>query len=386
MTEDMRTDDPVIIRQRFGDYAKAEGHAWLRQDSRVNKIVFEYFWLVKGAAMIEKFYLCTPEAGRCFSNPDMSTVIQHNPQTNSLVYVFMHDGLRILDSVNDYDWGSRTKYSGTVQNDGSIKRNTIFNIDSRVNKDGLWTIGSDLYYPMKLGSFNEQVMKLVHQQSREDSEQSLANAIALNNGLRAIESGLNQAQYEQQQSDYTQQQMLNEIKRNADNAEKSKTISNKSNSPVAPKQKRETVAVVPIANSSSVKVSPSPVNEKVTSQKNTTRDKNLNPTDEAVVLCTEPDEQTRFRCDGPLNHMTGHAKSISGYRSPEELVSKNMRSQCPDQRPLGAPAGYMAWGCGFGATGFMNAKDTGQGLSLGGRRVYFCKPKQSGCRLETLPN
>jgi hypothetical protein len=114
--------------------------------------------------------------------------------------------------------------------------------------------------------------------------------------------------------------------------------------------------------------------------------KNLQQFMEAVVVCTKPNARGGFRCTGPLTAMDGSASDISGFRGPEEMVAKNMNAQCPDLRPLHVSGEMKVWGCGFAATGGVNAKDASGGLVIPGRQTYYCTPKQLSCRNQTAPS
>ena len=100
------------------------------------------------------------------------------------------------------------------------------------------------------------------------------------------------------------------------------------------------------------------------------------------MVCTFPaGPNGKFTCSNPINKSNGHLKDISGYRTPEEMVSR-ATSSCPDQRKLTSST-HLVWGCGFAATGNSNSLDRSDGVDVQGRRTYYCYPKQTSCRKET---
>ncbi len=100
---------------------------------------------------------------------------------------------------------------------------------------------------------------------------------------------------------------------------------------------------------------------------------------EAVMVCTHPvGPKGKFRCANPLSSVNGHLQNITGWRTPQEMVV-SFSAACPAPRPLHSST-HLVWGCGFAATGLNNARDTGQGIAISGRRSYFCSQKEASCR------
>jgi hypothetical protein len=54
-------------------------------------------------------------------------------------------------------------------------------------------------------------------------------------------------------------------------------------------------------------------------------------------------------------------------------------ASCTGKRPL-ASSTHLVWGCGFAATGGVNALDRSAGVDIKGRRTYYCTEQQLGCR------
>lgn len=103
---------------------------------------------------------------------------------------------------------------------------------------------------------------------------------------------------------------------------------------------------------------------------------------EAVMVCTNPTGPNgNFVCSSPLNRQSGHLKDVSGARTPQEMVD-NSREACPDARRLVSSA-HLVWGCGFAATNNSNSLDRSAGIDITGRALFFCYPKEIGCRRTT---
>ncbi|MBQ5947008.1 PDZ domain-containing protein [Massilia sp. ST3] len=99
---------------------------------------------------------------------------------------------------------------------------------------------------------------------------------------------------------------------------------------------------------------------------------------EAVLVCTKPSgEAQAFECLTPVSSMRGHKGDISGHRSPEEFAARS--ASCTEPRRL-ASSTHLVWGCGFAATGGVNALDRGVGVVIQGRQTYYCTEKQLSCR------
>jgi len=99
---------------------------------------------------------------------------------------------------------------------------------------------------------------------------------------------------------------------------------------------------------------------------------------EAVTVCSRPSgPNLAFECATPLQRIRGHKNDISGMRSPQEYIASS--EACPDPRQLPSST-HLVWGCGFAATGGVNALDRGQGVAIQGRRTYYCTEKQLSCR------
>lgn len=106
----------------------------------------------------------------------------------------------------------------------------------------------------------------------------------------------------------------------------------------------------------------------------------LKPYLETVVVCTPPSERGSFKCYGPNGSFSGHPNQPKGYKTPEEVVTMNMKWSCPDQKRFASVNNHSIWGCGQGATGSTSSKDSSQGLPIPERATYYCKPKQIGCK------
>lgn len=106
----------------------------------------------------------------------------------------------------------------------------------------------------------------------------------------------------------------------------------------------------------------------------------LKPYLETVVVCTPPNERGSFKCYGPNGSFSGHPNQPKGYKTPEEVVTMNMKWSCPDQKRFASVNNHSIWGCGSGATGSVSSKDSSQGLPIPERATYYCKPKQIGCK------
>lgn len=106
----------------------------------------------------------------------------------------------------------------------------------------------------------------------------------------------------------------------------------------------------------------------------------LKPYLETVVVCTPPNERGSFKCYGPNGSFSGHPNQPKGYKTPEEVVTMNMKWSCPDQKRFASVNNHSIWGCGQGATGSVSSKDSSQGLPIPERATYYCKPKQIGCK------
>lgn len=106
----------------------------------------------------------------------------------------------------------------------------------------------------------------------------------------------------------------------------------------------------------------------------------LKPYLETVVVCTPPNERGSFKCYGPNGSFSGHPNQPKGYKTPEEVVTMNMKWSCPYQKRFASVNNHSIWGCGQGATGSTSSKDSSQGLPIPERATYYCKPKQIGCK------
>jgi hypothetical protein len=101
---------------------------------------------------------------------------------------------------------------------------------------------------------------------------------------------------------------------------------------------------------------------------------------EAVVVCTIPESNTgAFTCDGPMRRHQGSLKSTLGWeRSPDALMQSSVGALCGAKGKLSSPT-HLVWACGFGATGGTTAKDTGMGISIEGRKTYYCTEREDYC-------
>lgn len=106
----------------------------------------------------------------------------------------------------------------------------------------------------------------------------------------------------------------------------------------------------------------------------------LKPYLETVVVCTPPSERGSFKCYGPNGSFSGSPNQPKGYKTPEEVVTMNMKWSCTDQKRFVSVNNHSIWGCGFGATGSGSSKDSSQGLPIPERATYYCKPKQINCK------
>lgn len=99
---------------------------------------------------------------------------------------------------------------------------------------------------------------------------------------------------------------------------------------------------------------------------------------EAVLVCTKPSgPKQAFDCLSPVTKLHGHLEDISGSRTPDEVARGS--ASCTEKRPL-ASSTHLVWGCGFAATGGVNALDRSAGVDIKGRRTYYCTERQLGCR------
>lgn len=98
---------------------------------------------------------------------------------------------------------------------------------------------------------------------------------------------------------------------------------------------------------------------------------------EAIIVCTKPDGQGKFRCLTPVDVISG-SPADKDWRTPDALVAWAAAS-CPGARRL-ASATHLVWGCGFGATDNANSLDRSAGVDVQGRRTYYCAPKEVSCR------
>lgn len=114
--------------------------------------------------------------------------------------------------------------------------------------------------------------------------------------------------------------------------------------------------------------------------KNEKKKVELKPYLETVVVCTPPSERGSFKCFGPNGSFSGHPNQPKGYKTPQEVVTMNMKWSCPDQKRFASVNNHIIWGCGQGATGSTSSKDSSQGLPIPERATYYCKPKQIGCK------
>lgn len=107
---------------------------------------------------------------------------------------------------------------------------------------------------------------------------------------------------------------------------------------------------------------------------------NLIETLEAIVVCTHPDEQGRFKCETPVAVIKGGPNQGETWRTPEVLVSN--QPSCVDARRLHS-ATHLVWGCGYGATNGENTIDRSAGVDVKGRNTYYCTAREWPCRRTT---
>jgi len=107
---------------------------------------------------------------------------------------------------------------------------------------------------------------------------------------------------------------------------------------------------------------------------------NLIETPEAIVVCTHPDEQGRFKCETPVDVIKGGPNEGETWRTPEILVSN--QPSCTDARRLHSTT-HLVWGCGYGATNGKNTIDRSAGVDVKGRNTYYCVAREWPCRRTT---
>jgi hypothetical protein len=100
------------------------------------------------------------------------------------------------------------------------------------------------------------------------------------------------------------------------------------------------------------------------------------PTLEAIIVCTHPDEQGRFKCDTPVD-VNVHGGPGHPRRTPEEFVA--VSAACGSVRRLQSTT-HLVWGCGYGATNGGNSMDRSAGVDVKGRNTYYCIGKEWPCR------
>lgn len=107
---------------------------------------------------------------------------------------------------------------------------------------------------------------------------------------------------------------------------------------------------------------------------------NRTATPEAVIVCTIPGSDGRFRCATPVSGgiSGGPRDSLPEYRTPELMVA-HFSASCPGARKLRSST-HLVWGCGFGATNNSAQMDRSAGADIQGRNTYYCTPKETGCR------
>lgn len=217
----------------------------------------------------------------------------------------------------------------------------------------------------------------------QEINETLERQAAVYQGLKTFESSYNQAQYDQQQSDYNQQQFLNDLDKTVTKTEKAKVSQSKKastantstqssgNSNNSDTQTKNRIV------SKKIEAKPSPLNNTNIKQKS-----KLLTFPEAIVACTRPQGPSgNFRCETPINSLTGHNKDLTERRTPELMV-ESISSTCPNPFRLQSST-HLVWGCGFAATGANNALDKSGGVDVHGRRTFYCYPKQTSCRNES---
>jgi hypothetical protein len=107
---------------------------------------------------------------------------------------------------------------------------------------------------------------------------------------------------------------------------------------------------------------------------------NLIETLEAIVVCTHPDEQGRFKCETPVDVIRGGPTHGESWRTPEVVVSN--QPSCVNARRLHSTT-HLVWGCGYGATNGNNTLDRSAGVDVKGRNTYYCVAREWPCRRTT---
>lgn len=104
---------------------------------------------------------------------------------------------------------------------------------------------------------------------------------------------------------------------------------------------------------------------------------NLIETLEAIIVCTHPDDQGRFKCETPVDVIRGGPNQGETWRTPEVLVSN--QPSCVNARRLHSTT-HLVWGCGYGATNGHNTMDRSAGVDVKGRNTYYCTAREWPCR------
>lgn len=109
------------------------------------------------------------------------------------------------------------------------------------------------------------------------------------------------------------------------------------------------------------------------------------PSLEGVVICELGDAGT-FRCTTTIPSTVGGGPNAgSGWRTPEEAASRH--GGCREPRRIPWRPGYEVFGCGTGVTGASNYVDVADrlGVTVPGRRTFWCKPLEIGCNRTAKP-
>lgn len=109
------------------------------------------------------------------------------------------------------------------------------------------------------------------------------------------------------------------------------------------------------------------------------------PSPEGVVIC-ELRDSGAFSCTSTLpSTVSGGPTSTSGWRTPEEAVSRY--GGCREPRRIPWRPGYEVFGCGTGVPGASNYVDVAErmGVTVPGRRTFWCKPLEIGCNRTSKP-
>jgi hypothetical protein len=350
----LRTTDIVVQRERFGLLADIVERPFAGD----NGLYFKATWVVPGAIL------------EYSQTVGMSSRVEYD-----------HDE-KLLFQYDDYPDAQKIVAHGTVKGDGSIywksfkqesydmvltaagvyfdapSRKVLYIENSKKFADQVASSEAMLAMAQQQNAEVEAEIRAYKQQGREAYMgkilQSTRDDLALRNGSSSSSPAL------------SGRSSINEDSATPNRQQTSATAS-------VPKAKDKADKMKPIASSSAL------ASNQIKSVGTTVAADALLATPEAVIVCTIPaGPDAAFKCENPINSSSGSAKSISGYRTPAEMVRKS-DSSCPDQRALQS-ATHLVWGCGFAATGFMNAKDRGAGIDIQGRRTYYCTPMQSSCR------